>query len=161
MGDNARGNLVPEQLYALRLRSGMSVQQMADKCGIPKSSLESYMRVTNPKRPGLDALLSIADAFDVSIDWLVGRGPDGAAWKLDTKEYAWIAYNTVLRITDELDEFRNTEDRKHELAAAAMLDFLSSAEIAERTAHTSSEHRRSIAADLIKTARERRQTRGR
>lgn len=80
---------VPEivtRLHTLRARNGLTIQQMAERCGLPESSLESYMRLSGAKRPGLDALLAVANGMDVSIDWLVGRTDDSFSPKLTQRE---------------------------------------------------------------------------
>lgn len=60
-----------QRLHSLRVGRGLTINQMADQCGLPKSSLESYMRMSGAKRPGIDALASIASGLGVSLDWLV------------------------------------------------------------------------------------------
>ena len=83
------------RLHGLRISRGLTIQLMAEKCGIPKSSLESYMKLSGAKRPGVDALTAIADAMDVSIDWLVGRAVDSFPPKLSQREYALACFAVV------------------------------------------------------------------
>lgn len=53
--------------------AGDHVKAFSRRCGIPESSIRSY--ILNQKRPGADALLTISFATGVTIDWLVtGRG---------------------------------------------------------------------------------------
>ncbi len=72
MEDSAEQTTVAERLRALQSQNGMTIAEMAETCGLPKRSLENYMNVRVPQRPGVDALIAIAKGLDVSIDWLVG-----------------------------------------------------------------------------------------
>jgi transcriptional regulator with XRE-family HTH domain len=83
------------RLHSVRVSKGLTIQQMAAKCGIPKSSLESYMKMTGAKRPGIDALIAIADGMTVSLDWLVGRAVDSHSTKLSQKDYAMACFSVV------------------------------------------------------------------
>lgn len=84
-----------QRLHELRIKRGMTVQQMAEACGLPKSSLESYMRMDNARRPGVDALLAIAGGMDVTIDWLVGRAKDSFPPDWSNKDYAMSCFAVV------------------------------------------------------------------
>lgn len=72
MDDGMGQAKVAERLRALQSRNGMTISEMAERCGLPKRSLENYMNLRAPQRPGVDALIAIAKGLDVSIDWLVG-----------------------------------------------------------------------------------------
>lgn len=134
MGDNSSAREVVNRLNLLRVRYGLTIQQMAERCGLPKSSLESYMKVIGAKRPGLDALVAIADAMDVSIDWLVGRTDDSFSPKLNREEYALACFNAAVRTVWQVREIERkragssepVEEPSEELytiAARAMHDF--------------------------------------
>ena len=96
MADTGSPDVLVERLHLLRSRSGLSTQQMAERCGIPKSSMESYIRLKNPKRPGIDALLAISDGMNVSLDWLAGRVDDRNVRQLYPRDYAMGCFQTVL-----------------------------------------------------------------
>lgn len=89
---------VAERLRALQAKLGLTIQQMADRCGLPKRSLENYMNLRSPQRPGLDALAGIADGFNVSIDWLVGRSALKDTGEFTKEDYAFFCQSTVLRV---------------------------------------------------------------
>lgn len=72
MTNNNNDATLVQRLQILRVEHRLTIAEMAEKCGIPKSSLESYMRLEGARKPGFDALIVIASAFSVSIDWLVG-----------------------------------------------------------------------------------------
>jgi len=88
MGDTAPPSPLMMRLQELRISRGMTIQQMAETSAIPKSSLESYMRMQGAKRPDVDALLAIADGMGVSLDWLVGRAVDNMPAHLGHRDYA-------------------------------------------------------------------------
>ncbi|MGB0661356.1 MAG: helix-turn-helix domain-containing protein [Mangrovicoccus sp.] len=54
-----------------------TVQQMADAVGMPKRSLENYMRLNDAQKPGIEAAARLSSALGVSLDWLV----------MDTRKY--------------------------------------------------------------------------
>lgn len=59
------------RLTELRKQNLLSQREMAQKLGI---SQPSYVRYENgTAQPNLDRLVMIADIFDVSLDYLVGR----------------------------------------------------------------------------------------
>lgn len=60
-----------DQFIALRKRKKLTIQNMADVLGIAKSTYASYE--TGYRQPPIDALIKIADFFNVSLDILVAR----------------------------------------------------------------------------------------
>lgn len=62
---------IAHQIRTLRARHGWTTQDMAEKTGLPKRTLDSYMRRENPPLPGLEALRKMAVGLGVSLDWLV------------------------------------------------------------------------------------------
>lgn len=136
MTDSGQRHEIVNRLHSLRIRNGLTTQKMAEVCGLPKSSLESYMKVVSAKRPGLDALIAIADGMDVSIDWLVGRTEDSFSPKLTQREYALACFNSALKLLQHLREFEGSHSgpvftadtvagkRDYHIAAHAMLDFM-------------------------------------
>jgi transcriptional regulator with XRE-family HTH domain len=148
MGDSDTPDVLVERLHLLRARSGLSTQQLATRCGIPKSSMESYMRLKDAKRPGIDALISISNAMNVSLDWLAGRVDDSNQPLLYSRDYALGCFNVVLSLLDWLrkaysdhperfvseTEFAGREDA--EIAARSMAEFID----AMHTFSANSEH---------------------
>lgn len=98
--------------------------------------MESYLRTKNPKRPGVDALLSISNAMNVSIDWLVGRVGDDNAPRLYQRDDALGCFNVVLALLHwmrkqyrerpdtfmDADRIAGLEDA--EIAARSMVEFI-------------------------------------
>jgi len=60
-----------ERLKELRIEQRMTQEQLAEKFFLNKSSVSRYER--GQQVPEVDLLQSIADYFDVSIDFLLGR----------------------------------------------------------------------------------------
>lgn len=61
------------RIKLLRCKNNLSQQDMADVLGI---SVRSYQRYETHKQfcaPSVETLIKIADYFDVSLDYLVGR----------------------------------------------------------------------------------------
>ena len=60
-----------EQLRLLRQERGFSQQELADRIGLSKSSINMYER--GEREPGIDTLKRIATFFNVDIDFLLGK----------------------------------------------------------------------------------------
>ena len=58
-------------LKLLRNEKNMSQQELADALGISKSSINMYER--GERQPNFETLETIADYFNVDIDFLLGR----------------------------------------------------------------------------------------
>ncbi len=61
---------IKTRILALQAENFENIEDMSKKTGIPESTLASYMR--GIRRPGIDKLIEIANAYDISIQWLVG-----------------------------------------------------------------------------------------
>ena len=60
---------VAQRLRRLQAEEGITLQEMADRCGISKASLANYVRQKDPQKPGLDAVVAIAEGMnDVLAD---------------------------------------------------------------------------------------------
>ena len=93
-------------LKLLRTEKKMSQQELADALGISKSSIKMYER--GERQPNFEVLETIADFFNVDIDYLLGR---------TTKTTKIINPNTIAAHFDG-DEYTEEElDRIKEFAA--------------------------------------------
>jgi transcriptional regulator with XRE-family HTH domain len=63
-----------QRLRLLRKARNLSLKDVADSIGSLKSTIGNLERGT--KAPSIDMLLTLADFFDVSLDYLVGRSDD-------------------------------------------------------------------------------------
>lgn len=60
---------IVSRLEQLRDANQWSIAEMARRAGLPRRSMENYFK---GHKPGYDALVSMADAFGVPLDFLVG-----------------------------------------------------------------------------------------
>ena len=65
-------NIVKTRLAILLKITGWSLQELANRSGLPFDTVKNlyYGRIDNPK---IETLISIAEAFGISLDYLVGR----------------------------------------------------------------------------------------
>ncbi len=67
-------SIFSEKLKEYRKVKGLTQKQLAELAGTTERVIQNYELAE--KKPGLDKLVSIADALDVSLDFLVGRSDD-------------------------------------------------------------------------------------
>lgn len=60
-----------ERLRRMRRRKGMSQEVLAGLSGLSRSTVVRYER--GDMEPTMVALIALADVFDVTIDYLIGR----------------------------------------------------------------------------------------
>ena len=59
------------QLKTIRKSKGVTQKQLAQAVGASERGIQSYE--IGERKPAFDQLLALADYFDVSLDYLVGR----------------------------------------------------------------------------------------
>ena len=64
-------NILSQRLKQCRKEKGFTQGQVAIYCDITEKTYQNYE--LNTREPKLDILIRIANLFDVSIDYLVGR----------------------------------------------------------------------------------------
>lgn len=64
----------PNRLRALRMERDLSVQQLSEKIGCARTTMYNFE--TGRRVPSLELLVELADFFDVSVDYLIGRTDD-------------------------------------------------------------------------------------
>ena len=62
-----------ERFRELKNRSELTLKELSEELNISVPNLSYYMK---GREPSYDILIRIADYFDVTIDWLVGRETD-------------------------------------------------------------------------------------
>ncbi len=67
----SREKIFQERLLVLRNKKGVTQQQVADGLGITEVGYRNYER--GRRKPSFDILPAIADFFNVSADYLLGR----------------------------------------------------------------------------------------
>lgn len=88
-------------LKLLRNERQLSQQELADALGISKSSINMYER--GERQPNFEVLETIADYFNVNIDYLLGRtskttkviNPNTLAAHFDGNEYTEDELNRI------------------------------------------------------------------
>ncbi len=63
-----------EHLKSLRVSKRITQKQLAEFTGTSERGIQNYE--LNLRKPTYDILISLADYFDVSLDYLVGRSDD-------------------------------------------------------------------------------------
>lgn len=61
----------PQRLQTLREKCRLSRRTLAELCGLSKNMISLYER--GEKAPSVDALINLANFFEVPIDYLLGR----------------------------------------------------------------------------------------
>ncbi|NCE63709.1 XRE family transcriptional regulator [Pseudoflavonifractor sp. 524-17] len=61
----------PKRLRRLREEQRKSRKIVSELCGLPSDAVRRYER--GESKPTMDALIKIADHFEVSLDYLTGR----------------------------------------------------------------------------------------
>lgn len=59
------------RLIALRKQRSITQKQLADNIGVSDIAIQNYEN--QRRKPAFEQLLALADYFDVSLDYLVGR----------------------------------------------------------------------------------------
>lgn len=84
-----------QRIKKLRLSLGMTQRQFAQKAGCTAATLSAYEN--GSKSPSLEIVKGIAEAFDVSIDWLCGLSDQrNRNDKIET-------YNDLIRVFFEIE----------------------------------------------------------
>ncbi len=65
-----------ERIKELRISKGLTQKQLAKETVISERGIQNYE--LGERVPTLQALIALADYFDVSLDYLVGRSDDPA-----------------------------------------------------------------------------------
>ena len=102
---------VAQRLRRLQAEAGLTVQQMAERCGLSKASLANYMRVKDPQRPGFDAVISIANGMGVSTDWLAGLTADRKPPTLSKHDEALLVHMVVHALLMRLSELQEKSEK--------------------------------------------------
>lgn len=69
-------DLVKQRLRRTRNRLALSQRQAAERAGISKSVLEKYESREDARIPNTRQLFRLSEAYEVSIDFLLGRTDD-------------------------------------------------------------------------------------
>ncbi len=64
-------NILSKRLKQCRIEKGLTQNQVAIYCDITEKTYQNYELMT--REPKIEILIKIADVFNVSLDYLVGR----------------------------------------------------------------------------------------
>ena len=67
-------NIFGERLASLRKNKNISAVILAKEIGVSKAAISQFEKAVN--YPHCNTLVALADYFDVSLDYLVGRSDD-------------------------------------------------------------------------------------
>ncbi len=94
----------PNTLKMLREKRGYSQKQLAEALHVSKNSVSHYE--LGVSMPSIDIIMNMADIFDVSIDYLLGRSSVNLSKRLlekslEKKTTAGIVLESILRLDKE------------------------------------------------------------
>lgn len=64
-------NIFGKRLKQLRIKQNMSQKELSERIGVVRSTITQYE--TGLRMPSLSMVIKIADYFEVSVDYLIGR----------------------------------------------------------------------------------------
>ncbi|MDP3608024.1 MAG: helix-turn-helix transcriptional regulator [Methylophilus sp.] len=94
------------KLFAERLRDarerlrGLKQTQLAEKAGLPVTSISHFENPEGTRKPSFDNLRRLANALDVTTDYLLGLSDDHVGMTVDN-----ALYRDVQNLTDQDKEF--------------------------------------------------------
>lgn len=95
--------MLGDRIKILRNEQGVTQEQLADYLNISRSSVKGYEN--SGVEPSLNVLIGIADVFNISLDYLLGRTEEKHNINLldaDTKEF-------LLKVIDIANDYKITK----------------------------------------------------
>lgn len=95
------------KLFAERLRDarermrGLTQAQLGERTGLPSTSISHFENPEGTRKPSFDNLRRLANALDVTTDYLLGRSDDHVGTPLSSD----ALYRDVQNLTDADREF--------------------------------------------------------
>lgn len=102
-----------EKIKVLRIENRMTAEELAKYLKIGRSTLSNYEN--NIRKPDYDALVKIAEYFNVSIDYLLGRTNDRTIEILRGDEVLKELRDLGIEEIGILKEFRDSGFTKEEI----------------------------------------------
>lgn len=87
-----------ERLRQLREKHGYTQKQLADAVHLSKNSICNYEK--NVNLPNIETLMSLADIFNVTVDYLLGRS--AISFKFDKLNKSFFGKFTIAEAIDIL-----------------------------------------------------------
>lgn len=89
-----------DRLKEQRTKLGLTQKEIADKLNIGSTSYQRYENGT--REPKLDTLCQLADIFETSTDYLLGRSNKNVpTYSNDKKEDKWDKLGSVLSLSEK------------------------------------------------------------
>lgn len=98
-----------QRLRELREEKGLSQEELANKLDLPRTSITHYESKDSERLPRKGRLYQIADFFDVSVDYLLGRTNEK---KLDDTEEKFVKDTQQLTVNELRKKYEITVDGK-------------------------------------------------
>lgn len=102
--------MFPQRLRALRKEKGLTQQNMAEFLGLTRQGYAKYEN--NQSEPDNETLQKLADYFDVSIDYLLGRTDKSE----NTKPYYALTEKDERDIAKDLEKMMGDLESKEAMA---------------------------------------------
>lgn len=93
--------LMGKRIKDLRISRGISQQELGDAIGVTKVSVCGYE--TGTRLPGLDTFVELANAFDTTTDYLLGR--EVRVVSEETQQYVGSISDCDIELIQELKHY--------------------------------------------------------
>lgn len=100
MEDSSRKVFAERLKYARDTLRGLKQGELAEKTGLPATSISHFENIEGTRKPSFDNLRRLAKALDVTTDYLLGRSEDPTGATVDDQ-----LYRDVRLLTDADREF--------------------------------------------------------
>lgn len=97
-------NTFARNIKNLRKELGLTQTELANKIYINKSMISAYEKGT--RMPSLDALISLSETLNVSIDFLLGIQRDNTSDRETTIDISGLTEKQEKIVTDLIETFR-------------------------------------------------------
>ena len=88
-----------KNLRNLREKYNLTQQQIADELGIQRPTYSRYEK--GERQPNYNLLIKIADYFNISVDYLLGKEENSQSLDEQLSEIEIALYSEVKELTDE------------------------------------------------------------
>lgn len=127
---------IVDRIKKLAKERGISLSKVEEDCGLAANSIYTWTKRT----PGIDKIKAVADYFDVSVDYLIGRSDKKHYYDLSEKEekdLAVLAQKMLDGTTEEAEVNFEGEPMTEEAKANLRTAILTALEINKRAAKKS------------------------
>lgn len=105
---------LPNRIRQLRETRGLTQAELGEKAGLPAASISHFE--TGIRTPGTTTLQRLADALEVTVDFLLGRSedplPSGPETRAIFRNLAGMTDSTLKRFAKMSEEFKKLDDEQ-------------------------------------------------